>query len=365
MSHLPPSALACASACHRAPRRLVPLALAAAGLLAAAAPAWADQTNGFGVSTAAAVNDPYPFIWATSAYRTLPNASGTYTLPFDVAPVSSDPCPGILGSGFVCEVTLSGSTGPGYNLTASHSQAAMTTSLVAGSTDLLHSSAQAHADLASARLGLDVVTGYRHGASAFAGFNDTLSFQVAGASASTVTLITVGLTLVGELDVPVGLASIQSALYFGTSSAQFQYAAYGTAFGVDLIAPAPQAGGWVSHSWDLNTPSLTRFTGVYALTGATAEVGISNWLIGYVAEHDASALYGNAATLSLTLPQEVTYTSASGVFLTSAVPEPATTVLWALGLGGAALLARRRRPAAAAASLQSAHDRCAASRQCP
>lgn len=59
--------------------------------------------------------------------------------------------------------------------------------------------------------------------------------------------------------------------------------------------------------------------------------------------------FGNSAYLDIRLPQAATFTSASGAFLATPVPEPSTFVLMAVGLAGALWPAasRRRRQQAA------------------
>lgn len=49
--------------------------------------------------------------------------------------------------------------------------------------------------------------------------------------------------------------------------------------------------------------------------------------------------FGNSAYLALSLPAGVSFGSDSGVFLTTAVPEPTTWALWLAGLAGLAGLA--------------------------
>lgn len=61
----------------------------------------------------------------------------------------------------------------------------------------------------------------------------------------------------------------------------------------------------------------------------------------------ASALFNNTAQLAIFLPEDVTFTSQSGIFLAdvrSPVPEPATLWLWLLGVLLVAGIARRASP---------------------
>lgn len=61
----------------------------------------------------------------------------------------------------------------------------------------------------------------------------------------------------------------------------------------------------------------------------------------FLAQWNLNAIdFGNTARLSITLPDMVSYSSASGVFLTSPVPEPASILL--LCVGGVLLRARRK-----------------------
>ena len=105
----------------------------------------------------------------------------------------------------------------------------------------------------------------------------------------------------------------------------------------------------MSYSFAKYSPLNTRFTGIYAITGATADIpldfrlglNVTNLALDYT--HTGSVTIGHVAGVS--------FTSDSGVFLTAAsgaVPEPAA---WALMMGGFGLvgaMARRRRMALAA-----------------
>jgi len=67
-----------------------------------------------------------------------------------------------------------------------------------------------------------------------------------------------------------------------------------------------------------------------------ADVAVGAW-------DGSSADYSHTMRFDWNLPDDVTYTSASGVFMTAAVPEPANLSMLAGGLGLLGWLARRRR----------------------
>lgn len=72
-----------------------------------------------------------------------------------------------------------------------------------------------------------------------------------------------------------------------------------------------------------------------------AELYTSAVALPYAGSPNASADFGNTLHFNWTLPEGVTTSSASGQFMTSAVPEPASALLLACGL--ASLLLGRRR----------------------
>ena len=113
-----------------------------------------------------------------------------------------------------------------------------------------------------------------------------------------------------------------------------------------VVSETHSAGGWESTNWDiflnadLQPTGAYRFTGVYALTGATSVIGLRETLSAF-GGGSAAASFGSTSHLAFTLPEGVTYSSSSGVFLT-AVPEPGTWALMLAGLGSVLTLARRR-----------------------
>lgn len=307
-------------------------AVAAASLLLAG-PAQAGNSNGFGVSTAASASDPYPFVFTTSAYRTIGDSSGNYTLPGDVAPVSFDSCAPAVTSDFTCTSTRNGPTTPSFDLTASRNSVQFVTSLVAASPILLSSNATASADLATGTVALGLSTGYRHGTGGMAALGDTLNFEVADAAPAATTLITVHYTLDGSLDVTDGdHASYVSTLGFGGAFATVSYN-----HGAYLVT---SQGGWNSFEWSQVSPGQSSFTGVYALQGSTPVVGLGNRMVASAQANDGTA-FSLHARLQLDLPDAVTYSSASGVLLAAPVPEPQTAALLLAGLLVLARLARR------------------------
>lgn len=239
------------------------------------------------------------------------------------------------------------------------------------------SKARMAADLSTASLHLSVdnsvgsggfVQGY-----GFAQWHDILNFSVAGATAATVTRVTVELSVDGTWadnggrdiygNLPQG--SMGMSFYMNNpSSASGQYfAANGwnwSAGGVPVITGTNDGGGW--GNWLQSTPERMRFIGTFEILGAAA-VFSPTFAMDLNCALGSSCDYGHTATLRFVdLDPSVGFTSDSGVFmagLAAPVPEPGTYALLALGLGGLAAVARRRRAATGGASLQCTHERCA------
>jgi PEP-CTERM motif len=325
-----------------------------------AKPALAGDMNGFGVGTSAVAGqylDVYGGVASsTSAYRMAGDSSGNYTRMGDVAPVSFANC--VSGGPPGCiSASQGGTTGPGFDQTFSTSNSGL---IFDGGYGPWTTSASTYANLSTGKIGATGSTDYYQTAFTVARFVDTLNFNISGADASTVTNITVKFQLDGSLSTPaahgaVGLgtpyATITDNFGFGgaTGLVSFEQLAANRRYGqeFEILNTRNTQSGWVSHSWDIISPDITQFTGVYALSGASQMLGISNNLSAY-ASTGASFAYGSTSSLSFILPSNVTFTSASGVFLSalppikSAVPEPATWGMMIIGFGLVGSAMRRR-----------------------
>jgi hypothetical protein len=318
-----------------------PLPSVAACLLTCclAAPALADTTNGYGVATAAHVADLPGFLSGVSAYRVLPDSSFYYSTPADTPSVQLNNCASITNPDTICLASLGGTGGTNYNLTASSNTAALTTGSLSNPSANGQARASTYADLATGRLGGSSEGDYARQGYTTAVFNDRLTFNIAGASPATVTNIVVSFAIDGGMvysGVPFSDAAVTGDLRFGSAFASLLY---GPAALYNAFA---NQGGWVSGTWStVPNANLNTFTGIYALVGATPTLDVRAAL-GTRASSLSSANYSNTAAFEMSLPSNVTYSSASGVFL-SAVPEPGTWALMLAGVGGMLSMARSRR----------------------
>ena len=219
----------------------------------------------------------------------------------------------------------------------------------------------ARADLATGQLGAASDGTYRSAfgggtgitTRSFATFNDTLQFAVSGASGASLTNIGVDLVLHGQMlqtNVNTG-GSARSYLNFGGAT-------FDGTYGIDFYHPQPaiiraNASGWQSYAIS-QLPDGISFSGVYQLQGAASSVNVGEFL-DVSCGNGTNCDFSHTAQFSFALPTSVTFTSASGVFLTQtgggggggAVPEPASWALMISGFGLAGATLRRRRALAA------------------
>ncbi len=208
------------------------------------------------------------------------------------------------------------------------------------------SSALATGDLASGSVGVysfpSQVGGVVSEATASAMLKDSLTFDVAGANSSTVTDIGVTFTVDGNVTYANGSgAELTDSMLFGGANIDYVYDSAGT--DPNHIV---EVGGWASYNVVSESADSFIFSGVYALTGASDQL-TTQFLLSLQCQGDASCDVSHTGAMSFTLPSNVTFTSASGVFLTqpltTATPEPSYAGLLGLGFVGTIILARRLR----------------------
>ncbi len=250
-------------------------------------------------------------------------------------------------------VTVTGSTDTTGTLTAAHDA-----SSVVRLPDAAY--ATASADLKTAKLGLTASAVNFSTANSSSELNDTLHFAIAGATANTVTFIPVSFAFSGSFvpgaDTSHSSAELGWGFSFGNATA-YEYGDYGAGyysppnyptFAFPEVTPS-RVGGWQSYSFASYTPTDTRFSGVYAITGATADIPIDFRLS--LNAYNTALDYSHTGSVSIGHVAGVSFTSDSGVFLTAAggaVPEPASWALMLAGFGLVGTMARQRRTAVVA-----------------
>lgn len=194
-------------------------------------------------------------------------------------------------------------------------------------------------------------------------FGDTLHFNIPGATANTMTQIEVVATLDGTQS---------HTEHYAGSALNWQVITGGGNLNVTLNDNGLLHGGttdWyvenaVNYGWatsvlnDASTSNLV-FDGFYDVYGSDPTLGLDMRLSADSA-FGGIVDYGNTAKLNIIVPNGVTYTSDSGVFLTAnstpsnAVPEPASWLLAGAGFVLLGFMGWRKRNSKAAGGLAAA-----------
>jgi len=210
--------------------------------------------------------------------------------------------------------------------------------------------ASAHANLATGTVGVAAVgtfsdifaSGGQDGVTAqgIATISDGLHFTVAGAGSGTVTDIGVTFAVHGTV-----AQGPQTQPYWNVSS-QLLFGGAGFSSALDAqvgsVTFSDSASNWVSYGFGSNTADDIVFEGTYALTGASTDLGIYA-VLNASCGGGVSCDFAHTGAVSLSLPNGVSLSSDSGVFLTASnVPEPGTLALLSAGLALTATLRGRR-----------------------
>jgi len=207
--------------------------------------------------------------------------------------------------------------------------------------------AWASADLESGTLrGYASTLGLFTGASFNAGFQDTFTFNIAGASSNTPTRLHLQIDFEGATYSDYGinfLTDIGNNQSVSRSSVTFNHASF-RHFSSNPLGVIDRQVGY-SFRDDIYAKGALSYVLPFDVFGASPVISISS-SVHNTGSFNGFADFANSAHLRFVLPQGVTFTSESGVGLTRVanVPEPASWAMMICGFGLIGAASRRRVP---------------------
>ncbi len=189
--------------------------------------------------------------------------------------------------------------------------------------------------------------------SAHAELYEDLTFAVAGGGSGQVTFLSHLDGSIGSFTTSNSLSGLSYNINLGSSG--FSYVSQGSqggfTFSTNGLGGTSPPTGWDSYSFINVTPTGFDFSGVFTVAdGDTRSLAQRLYLI---CQEGVSCDFSHTGSVGFLLPQGISFTSASGIFLVppaGGVPEPASWVMLISGFGLVGVTARRRRRFAAAAA---------------
>lgn len=302
--------------------RVARIALAiGGGLWTVASPAHAGAIWAFGETTSIEASGPTAS-GAASAYYTSVNLGGGYfDLPPGINSILTDPTSSLTYSPTVAPPGLSAVA---LNLFADSSEADVSGAMATGATHMYASSIENTTGCCVETL--DALS---------LEMQDQLTFAVGGSGSDT---IDVGFSLDGAVAPNVGAGSWLHTIEYNFGG-PLMYWESGSGFSGPVTSPTS---GW--NTFSFTGDSLTGFTFAGALTVTNGETVPLSFIEQLNCNIGAVCDFSNTGQMSLILPPDVSYSSASGVFLTqdATAPEPASLFLMTLGILAAGYVWRRR-----------------------
>jgi hypothetical protein len=254
-----------------------------------------------------------------------------------------------------CTNTFSGSSATG--LTSASSQTSQSSNVPGGGTQTVSQSASMNLANASLHGDANSVDSVNYGGFSTSELWDTLTFNISGATGSTVTNIpfvfsgdgvVTGSSLSEDAALQLsagGVACFEDAADNPTVGCSFGGLATWQWSGSTDETSVNDTAGFITYSVVSENQQGFVIDGTLSLTGADPVLGLAMELA-LEAGGGTNVNFTNTATLNFNLPNGVSFSSASGVFdsglsTTTGVPEPSTFALLGLSLIALGILKKR------------------------